>query len=226
MSSRILLLQSRQKELEEIERRTLVAHLEGRPYTAVNFATQDLSALDLRPFSHIIMSGSSTTISDGELPWFGTAARLIRECLAERRPFLGICFGFQMLAWSLGGRVERGEYAVGPMRIERSTVDQPFFSRLPDSFVANTLHTDYVTKLGELSPAGHSSLNPHEMAFHPRAPLFGVQFHPEHTRASATQMLDVYQETGLGYPDPSLRERVAAFVKEQPPFIEYFLQVR
>ena len=40
-------------------------------------------------------------------PWIADAEELHREIVAEERPYVGICFGHQLLAQALGGKVER-----------------------------------------------------------------------------------------------------------------------
>ncbi len=50
-----------------------------------------------------------------DLPWIGQLETLIRDIYATARPLVGICFGHQIIAQALGGKVEKfdGGWAVG-----------------------------------------------------------------------------------------------------------------
>ena len=49
-------------------------------------------------------AGSSTY---DDVPWIADAEELHREIVAEEQPYVGICFGHQLLAQALGGKVDR-----------------------------------------------------------------------------------------------------------------------
>jgi GMP synthase (glutamine-hydrolysing) len=96
-------------------------------------------------------------------------------------PVLGICYGLQLLAQYLGGKVELGqkrEYGKGTLRIKDSRC--PLFAGLPKSMQVWNSHGDKLTKL----PAGFKSVAVTEnsacAAIENRAgKMFGLQFHPE-----------------------------------------------
>ncbi len=95
-------------------------------------------------------------------------------------PVLGICYGTQLLAWSVGGEVspcEAGEY--GKTRMTVST-DSLLFAGLDEDQVGLMSHTDQITKLpqGFVSVA-HTASCPNAAIANPDRRLYGVQFHPE-----------------------------------------------
>ena len=127
----------------------------------------------------IIVTGSPASVHHRE-PWMLRTEAWLRERVAVRTPILGICFGHQLLAQALGGRVtpnERGR-EIGTVAIERLT-DDPLFDGLPTTFEANASHSDTVLE----PPASavvlaRSSGDRHQvLRFGPRC--YGVQFHPE-----------------------------------------------
>ena len=96
-------------------------------------------------------------------------------------PVLGICYGLQLLAQYLGGKVEPGqkrEYGKGTLRVKDSRC--ALFAGLPKSLQVWNSHGDKLTKL----PAGFKSVavteNSAYAAIENRAgKMFGLQFHPE-----------------------------------------------
>jgi len=53
------------------------------------------------------MCGPSRSSAYDELPWRADAESLLREIVATESPYVGVCFGHQLLAQALGARVER-----------------------------------------------------------------------------------------------------------------------
>jgi len=55
------------------------------------------------------------------LPWMVRLAEFIRDLYANNRPLVGICFGHQMIAQALGGRVEKfsGGWSIGEIEYQR-----------------------------------------------------------------------------------------------------------
>jgi len=66
-----------------------------------------------------LCSPSRSSVYDDE-PWIAGVEAVLRAVVAEDRPFVGICFGHQLLAQALGGRVERapGGWGVGVQEYE------------------------------------------------------------------------------------------------------------
>ncbi len=96
-------------------------------------------------------------------------------------PILGICFGIQLLAQYMGGKVEKGlkrEYGKGTLKVKDSSC--PLFAKLPKTLQVWNSHGDKLTKL----PAGFKSVavteNSDFAAIENSArKIFGLQFHPE-----------------------------------------------
>ena len=123
----------------------------------------------------IILSGGPASVyaKDAPLP--------DKEIFKLGVPVLGICFGIQLLAHFLGGKVEKGdkrEYGKGALRVTNRSC--PLFARLPETLQVWNSHGDKLTRL----PAGFKPVavteNSAYAAIENRGrKMFGLQFHPE-----------------------------------------------
>lgn len=95
-------------------------------------------------------------------------------------PILGICYGNQLIAYLLGGKVSTALFReYGKTHIKYNT-NSPLFTGLPEHSICWMSHTDFVEEL----PAGFEVLASTEncaiAAFGDKEKkIYGVQFHPE-----------------------------------------------
>ncbi len=140
-----------------------------------------------------IMTGSHAMVTD-DTPWMRRTADWLARLVEAERPFLGICFGHQMLARAFGGRVDYhpGGREIGTVEIERApaAADDPLFQCLPARFRAHAAHAQSVRELpaGAVHLAGND-FEPHH-AFRLGPAAWGVQFHPEFGRAHMAAYID------------------------------------
>ena len=126
-----------------------------------------------RPKGLILSGGPASVYADG-------APRLDPDLLELGIPVLGICYGMQLVAVSLGGRVEGAE--VGEFGRSRLTVREPgrLLAGLPPEQTCWMSHRDTVFEPPPGFTALASSSESPVAAFEsPERAIYGIQFHPE-----------------------------------------------
>ena len=136
-------------------------------------------------------------------------------------PVLGICYGMQLLSWSLGGEVapcSSSEYGKTKMQVN---TDSLLFAGLDPLQIGLMSHTDQVTKL----PVGFKSIA-HTVSCENAAienagkKLYGFQFHPEvESTPNGTAMIRSFLYSVCGakgdYDLNNLEQQLIADVKKQ-----------
>ncbi len=129
-----------------------------------------------------VMTGSAAMVSD-RLPWSERAAAWLRELVPAGTPFLGICYGHQLLAHALSGRVARNPRGreIGSVRVslrDEASRD-PLLASLPRELPAQATHQESVLELPRGARWLASSAGDPHHAFAIGERAWGVQFHPE-----------------------------------------------
>eukprot|EP00042_Codosiga_hollandica_P051401 m.630133 g.630133 ORF g.630133 m.630133 type:complete len:252 (-) comp58277_c0_seq7:121-876(-) len=143
---------------------------------------QQLASID-----GIVLTGSHYSVRDLlTTPWMQELAELIRACVARGRPNIaGSCFGHQLIAAALGGRVDFNtagrEFVLGRERIELTGSGHALMQSLATLAPLSLLqsHEDGVHELPPRAQLlGHSKTSANEM-FAVGGNIFSFQFHPE-----------------------------------------------
>jgi len=136
-------------------------------------------------FDGVVLTGSRASVYWDE-DWIPRTRSWVQDAIEAGCPCLGICWGHQLLADALGGRVEgMGEYEIGYRTVEH-TGDSLLFEGIDESFTAFTTHSDEVTELppdAELLAENDYSIH----GFH-KGHCYGVQFHPEYDMETAREV--------------------------------------
>ncbi|EHQ53515.1 glutamine amidotransferase [Ectothiorhodospira sp. PHS-1] len=130
----------------------------------------------------VVITGSGSMVTE-EAPWIQQTADWLAHAVSAGVPILGICFGHQILAHALGGRVDwnpRGiEVGTVEVRLHGEAAEDPLFSVLPGRFYGQVSHSQSVVALPPGAMAlGESDMEAHQ-GFVVNGCAWGVQFHPE-----------------------------------------------
>lgn len=139
-----------------------------------------------------LIPGSRHGVYD-DLPWIEPLKDFIRAAAQIKRPMAGVCFGHQIIAEALGGKVEKAAigFRVGLERYE-TTLLPPMGDSSPQSVTMPASHQDQVVmqppnaevvaKTAACAIAGLRYKN---------APVLSLQFHPEFSRAYLSDLIDL-----------------------------------
>ena len=129
----------------------------------------------------VMITGSPAGVYDAE-PWIDPLMDFIRGAAAADVPQVGICFGHQILAEALGGKVIKSEKGWGVGRHTYDVVACPAFvgETCPPTISAAVSHQDQIVML---PPGAHviaaSDFTPFAGLYYPDAPALSFQCHPE-----------------------------------------------
>jgi GMP synthase (glutamine-hydrolysing) len=135
-----------------------------------------------RAVAGAIITGSAAMVTE-RAAWSERTAGWIRDAMDIELPLLGVCFGHQLMAHALGGRVDYlpggREIGTQPISARDGSQDDPLLAGLPVRFRAHTTHEQSVLEIppGAVVLAG-SDRDPHHLLRYGRHAA-SVQFHPE-----------------------------------------------
>ena len=148
-------------------------YCEVKPYT---ITLDEIKALNPKG---IIFTGGPNSVYDASSPHYD------QEIFELGIPILGICYGSQLMAHTLGGRVETApvsEYGHTEVEVDGTDI---LFDGVSEKTVCWMSHTDYIAQAPEgFRVTGHTPVCPIAAMSCPERKLYATQFHPEvmHTK--------------------------------------------
>ncbi len=133
-----------------------------------------------------VVTGSHSMVTE-DLPWSTGLEKWISSLMGADVPFLGICYGHQLLARAAGGEVgfhPRGmEIGTVEVRLLPDCADDPLFRSLPRRFAVHTSHSQTVLRLPPQAVRLAAGEHEPNHAFRVGRSAWGIQFHPEYDAA-------------------------------------------
>jgi GMP synthase (glutamine-hydrolysing) len=133
-------------------------------------------------YDGFVVTGSRASVY-WDREWIGRLKRWVGDALEAGLPALGVCYGHQLLADVLGGRVESmGEYEIGYRTVEQDG-DTRLLEGIDEPMTVFTTHSDHVRE----APPGATVFARNEYGIHGfrKGRAFAVQFHPEYDMETA-----------------------------------------
>ena len=149
--------------------------VDGLKKTIAHFETVVAAQIAAMKPSGIILSGGPSSVYAKDAPMPDKAIFKLGV------PMLGICYGVQLLAQFLGGRVEKGqkrEYGKGTLTVADKKC--ALFRHLPNKLQVWNSHGDKLTRLPrDFVVVGTTDNSDYAAIEDTKRHFFGIQFHPE-----------------------------------------------
>ena len=181
-------------------------------------------------YDGFVVTGSRASVYWDE-PWIGRLKAWVGGAVEAGLPALGVCYGHQLLADVMGGRVEAmGEYEIGYRTVEQDGENR-LLEGVADDMIVFTTHSDHVVE----APPEATVFAKNDYGIHGfrKGRVFAVQFHPEYDTQTAervTKGKDQLPEARIEAVLEGINEenyRAACEVKRLfDNFLEYVSEVR
>ena len=177
---------------------------EGHAYRSYDVQAGELPD---RPEDHAayVITGSSAGVYD-PLPWIAPLQAFIRAARGRAR-LVGLCFGHQVMAEALGGRVEKSHKGWGlGLHSYEVTARAPWMDGPAERIAVAASHQDQVVA----PPPGAavlaaSDFTPYAALAYPGGDAISFQCHPEFERGMAEGLVERLRER---LPDPAEADRM------------------
>ena len=148
---------------------------------------------ELANFQGVIITGSHSMSTDCE-PWSERLLPYIKQMLATNTPTLGVCYGHQLMAKALGGKIDFHPEGPQAGSTEITLTDAGKADRLlgesPITFKVNAGNSQRISKLpNEAVVLAGNDFEPHQAVKFGEA-MWGLQFHPEFDRSVTCAYID------------------------------------
>jgi GMP synthase (glutamine-hydrolysing) len=138
-------------------------------------------------YDAFVVTGSSASVY-WDRTWIGQLKEWVGDAVEAGLPALGVCYGHQLLADVMGGRVDgMGEYEIGYRTVEQDGQNR-LLEGISDDMTVFTTHSDHVVE----APPGATVFAKNDYGIHGfrKGHIFGVQFHPEYDMATAREITE------------------------------------
>lgn len=153
----------------------ILKSLEGLGAEHICLQYSKVSATDLSNCDRVILSGrrrNSKEINSAN-------SKIISSCHRDEKPILGICYGAEIIALSLGGTIRRMPAHVQGRTGVNVTKKNPLTGERTGLTVYES-HAFCIARLPEeFDSVAESEYCKNEIFSHASKPIFGTQFHPE-----------------------------------------------
>ena len=140
-------------------------------YRSIPFG--EITSTELQNFSSIILSGRKTNDKMMNMK----NSKIIKHAISEKKPLLGVCYGAEMLALTVGGTIKRLD------RISKGTEEIEIIKNNPlcdGKLKVFESHSYAISKVnGSITHIATSNSCKFEIIQHCDSNIFGTQFHPE-----------------------------------------------
>ena len=143
-------------------------------FSTVKF--NEVPSLEISQFDSFILSGRIK--NDKKMN--ATNSQIIKHVISEKKSLLGICYGAEILAITMGGTIKKSNK---PVKGEETVLVEKENKICQNEAQVFESHKYEISQLGnQLHSLASSKSCKHEIVKHNDLDIFGTQFHPEMSR--------------------------------------------
>ena len=164
-----------------------------------------------------LVGGSQHVWDEATHPWLSNEKDFLAKALTCDKIILGICFGAQLLAEILGGKVFPNNHKeIGWFEVHLTSAGKKsfLFQRVPESFVTFHWHSDHFSLPPGCTRLAFTEPTPNQAFVCRNRPVVGFQFHPEFTLELVRLFSNEYSQEWVPGPYVSGKAAVIAKTKE------------
>lgn len=184
---RIVLIQARSTEdivVQEQECFRERCRIRSDQIRAVSVLRERVDEGLLRDTDALMIGGAGEYSATQDYEWMPAVLELVRTAYEDRVPTFGSCWGHQIIARALGGRVvhdsELAELGCHPVTLTPAGKADTLFGAFPERFLVNMGHHDRVVELPpDAVELAYSDTQRFQAFRIDGRPMYGTQFHSE-----------------------------------------------
>ena len=153
--------------------KNLIDFLSEKKIEFINQKFDEVDLSELQKFYSFILSGRIKNAKKMN----AMNSKIIKHAVSEKKPLLGICYGAEILAITLGGTIKK---SVNPVMGEETVIIESKNMLCSGEIGVTESHKYEISQLGtELHSLASSKSCKREIVKHNSLSIFGTQFHPE-----------------------------------------------
>lgn len=197
---------------------------QGADYRVVRLFHGEMPAEEWAHVRALIILGGPMNVDDeGHFPFLRWEKRIIRAAIDEAVPMLGICFGAQLIAATLGTAIFHGlvkEIGWNPITITAHGQVDSLLGYLPENATVFQWHSDgFDLPTGAIRLASSAHYN--TQAFRVGKTIYGLQFHLEVTRRMIERWIEE-RSKDLALAPYVLPDKIIADTQSYAPTLKYY----
>ena len=167
----------------------------------------------------IVMGGSQHAWEEDVHPWLTAEKAFIARALEDNKIILGICFGAQLLAESLGAEVFVNRHIeIGWYEVTLTPEGQRsyLFRDVPEQFTTFHWHADHFALPPGCTRLAYSKVTENQAYVSRERPLAGIQFHPEYRLESVKYVVRKFGDKMQKGPYAAGKEKILSQIDQIP----------
>jgi GMP synthase-like glutamine amidotransferase len=167
----------------------------------------------------IIMGGSQHAWEEDVHPWLPAEKKFIARVLEGNKIMLGLCFGAQLLAETLGAEVFVNSYnEIGWYEVTLTPEGQQsyLFQNVPEQFTTFHWHADHFSLPHGCTRLAYSEATENQAYISQKRPIAGIQFHPEYPLETVKYFLREFGDEMLMGPYVAGKQKILSQTDQTP----------